>query len=106
MLKKNSQFNRIVPNFLKKHGKNKYLIASVAFVFYIVFIDSYNVFNLADYHSKINDLEKSKSFYEAQNDIDKYELKELDSNDNLERLAREKYLMKQQDEEIFIIVEE
>ena len=54
--------------------------------------------------SKIIELENEYHYYENEIKDNKMKLKELQTNDiYLEKFAREKYLMKKDEEEIFII---
>ena len=53
------------------------------------------------------ELEDEKEYYWVEIENTKADLKELTSNlNNLERFAREKYLMKRDNEEVFVFVEE
>ena len=53
------------------------------------------------------EMEEEKEYYLQEIKITKLDLKELTSDMNsLERFAREKYLMKRDNEEIFVFVEE
>jgi len=104
---------KISQEFLQKIKKrtfkalrNKYIVSTLIITLFIVFIDNYNLFTILEYHARIKDLEKSKEYYQDKAKIDRYELEELESNSNLERLAREKYLMKKENEDVFIIIEE
>lgn len=56
------------------------------------------------YESEIRSLESQIEFYREQTEIDREKLDELQSNtEDLEKFARENYLMKKENEEIFII---
>lgn len=56
------------------------------------------------YESEIKDLESQVDYYRNQTEIDKEKLDELQSNiEDLEKFARENYLMKKENEEVFII---
>lgn len=58
------------------------------------------------YESQIKELESQIEFYRQQTETDKEKLNELQSNnEDLEKFARENYLMKKENEEIFIINE-
>ena len=58
----------------------------------------------AKYNREIRALETQIEFYRHQIEHDKLKLFDLKSNkDNLEKFARENYLMKKKNEEIFII---
>jgi len=54
----------------------------------------------------LNNLKKEKEHYKAQMEKDRKQLKELNKDENLEKFAREKYLMKKSDEDIFYIEDE
>ena len=55
--------------------------------------------------SKISTLEKEKDYYQKKIEEDNRKIKELlRSPDNLEKFAREQYLMKKDNEDIFVIV--
>ena len=57
--------------------------------------------------SKINQLENEQKYYREKIEEDKRKKEELlGSRDNLEKFAREQYLMKKENEDIFIIVKE
>ena len=52
--------------FLKKIPKifrNKYVITLVIFIFWILFIDDYNIVNQYKLHQKVKKLEEQKSYY-------------------------------------------
>lgn len=51
-------------------------------------------------------LEKDKAYYEKKIIEDSQRLKELKTNkENLEKFAREQYLMKRDNEDVFVIVD-
>ena len=98
---KNSRFKKIWDKI-----RNKYVIATLAFLVWIVFIDENNVIDRFFAWRKMKDLEKTKEYFQEKIKKDQYEMKEMDKNKNLERLAREKYLMKKKNEDIYIIKED
>ena len=55
---------------------------------------------------ELNQLEKDKEYYINKIKEESRELDELEDGKNLEKFAREQYLMKKEDEEIFVIFEE
>lgn len=56
------------------------------------------------YEKQIQELKEQIEFYRHQSEIDKQRLHELQSNkENLEKFARENYLMKKENEDVFII---
>lgn len=54
-------------------------------------------------NKEIEELETEKDFYKNEIIKDKKAIKELSTEEGVEKLAREKYYMKQDNEEIFII---
>jgi cell division protein FtsB len=72
----------------------------------MLIFDSNNIIDLIKIRSSINDLEDKKEFYTNEIDTLRKEEKALFSNiKNLEKFAREKYLMKKDNEDIFVIIE-
>lgn len=56
---------------------------------------------------KINRLKAEKKYYQQQTDLAAEQLKELQTNPaNLEKFARENYLMKRDNEDVFVIVDQ
>ena len=86
---------------------NKYLIALVAFVVWIMFFDDNNLRQHQKNLKELAMLEEQVSFYKHKIEADKRKLHELQTNDeNLEKFAREQFFMKRADEDIYVIVEE
>lgn len=75
------------------------------FVVWLTFFDRNNFINKIQLKSKITTLKKERSYYQNKIEEDNRKMKELLSNkDNLEKFAREQYLMKNKNEDIFVIV--
>jgi hypothetical protein len=89
---------------LPKPLRNKYLILLVLFILWIVFLDDYNLINQNKMKNKVNDLKVQKEFYLTEITNDSTELSKLRNDTNeQEKFAREKFLMKKDNEDIFII---
>lgn len=90
-----------------KYMKNFYVIITVLFITWMVFIDSNDIISHVTLHAKLKDLEKQKEFYQERKQKIQAEREELMSNfELLEKFAREKYLMKRETEDLYVIVEE
>jgi cell division protein FtsB len=86
---------------------NKYLVVFVVFAVWIVFFDENNLMKHRQNLEELAQLEAQLDFYKKKIEADKRKLHELQTNDeNLEKFAREQFLMKKADEDIFVIVEE
>lgn len=84
----------------------KYLVVLIFFVFWILFFDSYSALEHKQLNKEIDKLEDSKIYYKEQIEKDKKEIKSYQSLEKIEKFAREKYYMKRQNEDIFIIEDE
>lgn len=98
MIKK---FFDTIPSFLK----NKYLITGVAFLILMLFLDRNNLISQYKMRKELNGLKKELQFFRDQAKIDSIELSRLMGDSlELEKLGREKYMMKRDSEDIYIIV--
>lgn len=87
--------------------KNIYFAILFFFVVWMIFFDANNIFYQFKLSHKLNELEQEKSYYtEEINEV--YELKEelFSTDEKKEKFAREKYYMKRDNEDVFIVVEE
>jgi cell division protein FtsB len=77
-----------------------------AFCVVILFLDKNDLFTQLDRRKHLKELQKGKEFYTSQIATESKELEGLKSNPaTLEKYAREKYLMKRDNEELFLISE-
>jgi cell division protein FtsB len=84
--------------------RNKYIIAFTAFVFLMLFIDHNDIFVQLDRQRQLKALLISKNFYQRQIDQTKKNLSDLQNNSAaLEKYAREKYLLKRDNEDLFVV---
>lgn len=84
---------------------NKYTITSLIFLVWLTFFDRNNLVEKMQLRSKIATLKKEKAYYQDKIEEDNRKIKELlSSKENLEKFAREQYLMKRPNEDIFVIV--
>ncbi len=87
--------------------KNKFFIVTIAFIVWMLFFDKNDIISQYEYHQQVNDLKKERDFYKLETEKVSKDLDELTSNpEKLEKFAREKYLMKKDNEDVFVIVKE
>lgn len=87
--------------------KNKYFITIIALTVWVVFFDKNDLKTQLDLRQKVKQLEKEKNYFSQEITSLNNEILELTTNPKtLEKFAREKYLMKRNNEDIFVIVEE
>jgi len=97
---------------LKKLKKNRYIrflsnpfvLIFLIFLIWIVFIDENSyLFHFKTLNPEIDKLEKDKNYYQSEIKKDRKKIKKLENPDSLEKFAREKYKLKKENEDIFII---
>ncbi|TXE09931.1 septum formation initiator [Seonamhaeicola algicola] len=86
-----------------KPFKNIFILILVAFGIWMLFFDANSLLIHHELNSEINDLEDEKEYYKKEIEKDNKALKELSTDEGLEKFAREEYYMKRDNEEIFII---
>ena len=86
--------------------KNKYFISFAAFAAILLFFDKNDLFTQNARRKELKDLQQSKEYYTTRIAAETKELEQLKSNPAiLEKYAREKYLMKRDNEDLFVIPE-
>ena len=87
--------------------KNKYFLVSSVFLVWMVFFDRNDLFSQYEYHQQVSKLKQERDFYQKETAKVHQDLDELTSNkEKLEKFAREKYLMKKDNEDVFVIVKD
>lgn len=85
--------------------RNKYFLTVMGLVFWLVFFDKNDVFTQCELIQKCNKLKKEKLYYQKEIENNRANLNELRTNKkSLETFAREKYLMKKENEDVFVFV--
>lgn len=92
-----------LPSFLK----NKYVLTVLAFFIWLLFFDNNDLLRQYERHQRLEKLKEQRGFYKERIGQTRAELKALTSDTNeLVRFARERYLMKKANEDIYVIVDE
>ena len=90
-------------NYIRRH---KYMITVLIFIVVIGFLDENSLIQRVKHRCEISALNSEIEKYRKQYEEDTEKLKELTTNpEALEKIAREKYLMKKPDEDIFVFEE-
>ena len=83
------------------------MIAIIAFVVWMLFFDRNNFINQVRLVNTLNDLNEQKEFFQREIRKDSAELQRLKTDTtSLEKFAREKYLMKKENEDIYLIIDQ
>jgi cell division protein DivIC len=87
--------------------KNFYIVTGLCFLVWMLFLDSNDLISRFKLGSKLRSLNNEKEYYQAKiTDVEKDREELMTDKELLEKFAREKYLMKKETEDIFIIQEE
>lgn len=93
---------KIIINVLK----NKYILTFLCLTVWVLFFDKNDLATIIKMKRDVKQLEEERDYYTTEIKKINFELKELTTNIKaLEKFAREKYLMKRDNEDIFVIVE-
>jgi len=90
-----------IPSYLK----NKYFIALLCFAVWMLFIDRNSVIDQIQMSFELRGIQKEKQYYKNEIAILQAQEQELTNTYSLEKIAREKYFMKRDNEDIFLILE-
>ncbi len=91
---------------LPAYLRNKYTIATLLFLAWMLFFDQNNIISQIQLQVKLDNLQEQKAFYQRKiKEIKASKQELLENKEKLERFAREKYWMKKPDEDLFIVVE-
>lgn len=86
--------------------KNKYAITLIAVIVWLIFFDRNNMLSQYELLREVSQLEEDKYYYLKEIRNNQKNIKDL-LNDpaDLEKFAREKYLMKRDYEDVYVVVE-
>ncbi|QQX76601.1 MULTISPECIES: FtsB family cell division protein [Aequorivita] len=85
---------------------NKYVLILLLFVVWMIFFDANSYLIHHELDSDINALEENAEFYQNEIDKDKTFIKKMEDSNEMEKFAREKYYLKKENEDIYIIEHE
>lgn len=100
---KNPIKNTIQKNPLLRFVSNKYVLVLLFFIVWMLFLDNYSYLDHRLLDKEIDQLEDNKAYYQEEIRKDKENIKTLKNPDQIEKYAREKYYMKKDSEDIYII---
>jgi len=86
--------------------RNKYVLTISIFAIWMFFFDQNNMVDRMGMSAEIRQLEDDREYYQEQIQKDSARLNELTTNkENLEKYAREQFLMKKKNEDVFVVIE-
>ena len=88
--------------FLKFLG-NRYVLVLLFFIIWMLFLDNYSYLDHRILNNEIDELEDNINYYKKEIKEDSIKIKKLKNTDQIEKYAREKYYMKLENEDIYLI---
>ena len=95
---------RRTANYLRRFRGLKYAVVTVTAVVIVGFVDENSMWSHFRNKQKINELEIEIQRYKRQYERDRAQLRKLDTDPKaIEKIARERYFMKTENEDIFVL---
>ncbi len=92
---------------IPKSFRNFYLLLAIPYVLYVIFFAEHNLRGFFKLQKRYNEEEKKLEYYQKEQKKVLKDLTELRTDKaQLERYAREKYMMKKKEEDLYIIIKE
>ena len=82
---------------------NRYFLILCFFAAWMLFFDNYSYLEHRTINKEIDELEDNKRYYQDEIKKDQRNIKVLKNPEQIEKYAREKYYMKRDSEDIYII---
>ncbi len=82
---------------------NRFVLVTLFFIIWMLFFDTYAYFDHKTIDNEIGELEDRKAYYQEEIKKDQQSIRKLSRKEEMERYAREKYYMKRENEDIYII---
>ena len=95
--------NSLKDKYWFKILSNKFVWVSLSFIIWMTFLDNYSYFEHRFLNKQIDALEDNVSYYQEEIKKDEENIKQLKNPLQIEKYAREKYYMKKDSEDIYII---
>ena len=100
---KNTLKKRIEKKPWLKIVSNKYLLILLLFGTWMLFLDNYSYMDQRVLNKQIDELQDNKKYYQDEIKKDKENIKLLKNQYQVEKYAREKYYMKKDSEDVYIV---
>ena len=86
--------------------RNKYIITFIVFLVWIFFIDTFDIITQIKMNKEFKQLKEQQEFYKSEVKKDSTIIYNLNNNpEEQERFARERFLMKKDNEDLYIVRE-
>jgi len=86
-----------------KTMSNRYLLIGILFIVWMTFFDTNSYLIQRELNKELKSLDKNTEFYSNEIEKDLEFIEGMNDLDKIEKYAREKYFLKKENEEIFLI---
>lgn len=100
------KFKEIIKSKWFKIISSTYLLILLLFAVWMLFFDTNSYFIHKELNDEIKALEQTKEFYKEETAKDKVFIEKMKDSGEIEKYAREKYYLKKENEDIYIIEHE
>jgi cell division protein FtsB len=91
---------------LPKPFRNFYIVTTIVFLVWMIALDSNNLIARYQLSAKLSGLENEREYYQEKiKEVEKDRDELFGDRESIEKFAREKYLMKKDSEDIYIVEE-
>lgn len=92
---------------LPKFFRNKFTLTFLGFLVWMFFFDAHHIFSRAKSMRELREARQQVAYYKQQIAQTEKDLSLLfSSNESIERFARERFYLKRDDEEVYLLAEE
>ena len=100
-------FSNCMLNKIPKRFRSFYFITAVCFILWMLVLDNNDLISRFRLSAKMNSLENEREYYQEKiEEVNKDRNEVFGDKESIEKFAREKYPMKKESEDIFIVKEE
>lgn len=82
---------------------SKYIIIGALFIIWMLFLDTNSYLVHRELNKELDKIEENKKYYRKEIDKDQKLINKLEDTSELQKFAREKYYLKKENEDIYII---
>tara|TARA_R110000772_G_scaffold201527_1_gene311865 strand:- start:75 stop:407 length:333 start_codon:yes stop_codon:yes gene_type:complete len=100
------KYSEIKKNKWVRFISNKYMLILMLFIVWMIFFDANSYLIHHELDNEINGLEDNAEFYQKEIKTDKSFIEKMEDSQHMEKFAREKYYLKKENEDIYIIEHE
>lgn len=100
------KFSELKKNKWVRFISNKYVLILILFIVWMLFFDTNSYLIHKELDNELNALDDNAEFYQKEINNDKDFIKKMEDSNQMEKFAREKYYLKKENEDIYIIEHE